>query len=174
MFHLWGHDVSPWPEKSHTDPVLLLFLGHINCCFCMGVIWHSNHTCPQQQQHPGLVGKEGHGSGAERLWQGTTAEVRGCVFCFLFFYRGWQGRWPLSFWKCSSIQISKDVYIFPSLWPLLLHVCTFIVLSLSLLIMDGIIVKINYSPFLLETPWNPWGSLDPSLKISFIHVMIQM
>lgn len=111
------NNLSSWPEKAHSDPMActLLPLGHINCCVCMGPICHSNHTCPQQQQHPESVGKKGCDSGAGRLWEENHS--RG--FCFM--EGGGEGEPFLKgvFLGSSCLQISKDLYIFPAFWPLI-------------------------------------------------------
>lgn len=97
-FHVWflsisflkTHSLSCSPEKAHSDPrarMPLLLLGHINCCFCMGAICHSNHTCPQQQQRPELVGKKGRDSGSREVVEGENAAG------IFFFHGGW--RWTL-------------------------------------------------------------------------------
>lgn len=66
----------PRPEEANSDLKLLVLFDHINCCVCMRVICHSNHTCPQQQPRPELVGKKGNDSwdllNRERLMWGFS------------------------------------------------------------------------------------------------------
>lgn len=50
------------PQEANSDLKLQLLFDHINCCVCMRVICHSNHTCPQQQPRLELVGKKGNDS----------------------------------------------------------------------------------------------------------------
>lgn len=146
------HNLSSWPEKAHSDPVLLQLLGHANSCVCMGAICHSNHTCPQEQQHPELVGK--------RTWFRISEVVKRKtqLRCDFFFFVEGEGEPFRAFLNKKLLQISKDVSSCPTVWPLIapfVYFHHYIAWSLCE-------VKI---PHATDSPCS-WVAMDPNLTVN--------
>lgn len=107
-----GHNVSSWPEKAHSDPTLLLRLGHSSAVF----------ACRSFAIQITPV----HNSSSIRSWwerKDMIQERRGCEMWFFFMEGGREGKhfrvFLTSNSDCTNFKRCSQF------WPLIAHIMHF-------------------------------------------------